>query len=134
MDIYSRNSRWKLYLAIAGVIIVLISMIYTNYLTDNLAKDERQRVELWEHAIDFGRNVDEEEVDYCDYTLNILVTQANRNIPVILLDDRGLISDAANNFGNITLEGYENLKNYVDNGQLLGAIKHENVHDVVEIN
>jgi len=31
--------------------------------------------------------------------------------------------DAANNNGNITLEGYANLKKYVDNGQLLGAIK-----------
>lgn len=33
--------------------------------------------------------------------------------------------DAANNLGNITLEGYTNLKKYVDSGQLLGAIKHE---------
>lgn len=33
--------------------------------------------------------------------------------------------DAANNFGNITLEGYNNLKKYVDNGQLLGAIRHD---------
>ena len=32
--------------------------------------------------------------------------------------------DAAANFGNITLEGYDNLKVYVDNGRLLGAIKH----------
>jgi len=32
---------------------------------------------------------------------------------------------AAANFGNITLEGYENLKTYVDNGQFLGSIKHE---------
>jgi hypothetical protein len=32
--------------------------------------------------------------------------------------------DAANNNGNITLEGYANLKQYVDSGQLLGAIKH----------
>ena len=33
--------------------------------------------------------------------------------------------DAANNFGNVTLEGYSNLKIYVDSGQLLGAIKWE---------
>ena len=32
--------------------------------------------------------------------------------------------DAANNFGNITLEGYSSLKKYVESGQLLGAIKH----------
>ncbi len=33
--------------------------------------------------------------------------------------------DAASNFGNITLEGYDNLKKYADSGQLLGAIKRE---------
>ena len=33
--------------------------------------------------------------------------------------------DAANNFGNITLEGYDNLKKYVDSGQLLGVIKRQ---------
>lgn len=32
---------------------------------------------------------------------------------------------AAQNFGNITLEGFDNLKKYVDNGQLLGAIRHD---------
>lgn len=33
--------------------------------------------------------------------------------------------DAAANFGNITLETYDDLKKYVDNGLLLGSIKHE---------
>lgn len=33
--------------------------------------------------------------------------------------------DAANNFGGITLEGFEQVKNYVNNNQLLGVIKHE---------
>ena len=33
--------------------------------------------------------------------------------------------DAASNNGNVTLEGYAQLKNYVDNGKLLGAIRHE---------
>lgn len=33
--------------------------------------------------------------------------------------------DAANNFGNITLEGYANLKKYADSGQLVGVVKHQ---------
>lgn len=32
---------------------------------------------------------------------------------------------AAANFGNITLEGYTQVKRYVDNGQLMGAVRHE---------
>ena len=33
--------------------------------------------------------------------------------------------DAANNFGGITLEGYDLLKRFVDDGSLLGGIRHE---------
>lgn len=33
--------------------------------------------------------------------------------------------DAANNFGGITLEGFDQLKIYVNNAQLIGVIKHE---------
>ncbi len=33
--------------------------------------------------------------------------------------------DEANNFGGVTLEGYDNLKGFVDNNQLLGVIRHE---------
>lgn len=32
---------------------------------------------------------------------------------------------AAANFGNISLEGYDNLRTYIDNGQFLGAIQHQ---------
>ena len=33
--------------------------------------------------------------------------------------------DAASNFGGITLEGFDQLKTYVNNNQLIGVIKHE---------
>ena len=33
--------------------------------------------------------------------------------------------DAVSNFGGITLEGYNQLKTYVNNNELLGVIKHE---------
>ena len=33
--------------------------------------------------------------------------------------------DAANNFGGITLEGFDQIKTFVNNNQLLGVIRHE---------
>lgn len=33
--------------------------------------------------------------------------------------------DAANNFGGVTLEGFEAVKIFADNGQLVGSIRHE---------
>lgn len=43
----------------------------------------------------------------------------------ILQNNCFVCHSAAANFGNITLEGYQNLKIRVDNGQLLGAIRHK---------
>ena len=43
-----------------------------------------------------------------------------------LLEDNCLVChSAAANFGNINLEGYDNVKKRVDDGLLIGAIRHE---------
>ena len=47
MDIYSRKSRWKLYLGVGGAIILLISLFYTRYLSQMLGEVERTKVENW---------------------------------------------------------------------------------------
>lgn len=53
-----------------------------------------------------------ENVTYSADVLPLIVTNCYR------------CHDAANNFGGVTLEGYDRLRTYVDNGQLLGAIRH----------
>lgn len=45
-------------------------------------------------------------------------------LPIIETDCFGCHSAAAN-FGNVTLEGYNNLLTYVNDGTLIGVIKHE---------
>lgn len=43
-----------------------------------------------------------------------------------ILQNRCLVCHSAGaNLGNVTLEGYNNLKVYVDNQRLLGAVRHE---------
>lgn len=95
MDIYSRKSKWKLYLAIAGVIIVIITMVYTNYLADKLAEEERRKVDNWVMALQTANEMDEEEV-LCDYTLHFAILKSNTSIPAIIVNDRGGIDDAIN--------------------------------------
>ena len=56
----------------------------------------------------------------CDTTN---VTYSATVLPILQQNCYVCHSAAANN-GNITLEGYTNLKRFVDNGQFLGAIKH----------
>ncbi|RMF23584.1 MAG: two-component sensor histidine kinase, partial [Bacteroidetes bacterium] len=45
MDIYARKSRWKWYLALGGLLIIAVSVVFTKYLTDKLAEEERKKVE-----------------------------------------------------------------------------------------
>lgn len=99
MSIYERKSRWKLYLGIAGAVIVLASMIYTNHLAGKLGDEERKRAEIWAMTMADFADFDEEDVGVCDNTLHLAIIKSNTNIPVIIVDDRGDIYDAAN-FGN----------------------------------
>jgi hypothetical protein len=52
------------------------------------------------------------------------ITYTTAVLPIIE-DNCYACHNASANFGNVTLEGHAQLKKYVDNGQLLGAIKHE---------
>lgn len=51
MSIYSRKHRWKLWLAVLAVIIVAVSLWYTNILVQKVANEERKKVELWADAV-----------------------------------------------------------------------------------
>ena len=59
MDIYTQKSRWKIYLAIAGILIVALSMAYTNYLADKLTIEERNKMDQWGLAQDMINDTDD---------------------------------------------------------------------------
>jgi signal transduction histidine kinase len=97
MDIYTRKSRWKWSLAIAGVVIVLISMLYTNYLTGQLAEEERKKVTHWLMALEsVSRPISNDCLNCGDFTLQTEILKANTTIPVILVSETGSIVDAFN--------------------------------------
>jgi two-component sensor histidine kinase len=96
MDIYSRKSLWKIYLAVAGVIIMLISLWYTNFLSNKLAEGERYRVQNYLLAQEQLNNDTE---DIGDLSLQLEILQNNKTIPVILTDERGNVLEGVN-FGS----------------------------------
>ncbi len=103
MDIYERKSRWKLYLAIAGIIVILISLLYTRNLASKLAEGETMKVELWINAIKAlatGANLEE------DVTSTHEITQIIDDIPLILVGDNGIIIDAKNFPKTLDDEGF----------------------------
>ncbi|MEL7118572.1 MAG: HAMP domain-containing sensor histidine kinase [Bacteroidota bacterium] len=103
MDIYSRKSRWKIYLAVAGVVIVLISLAYTTWLTNKLAAEERTKAELlveaWRTIYD-DENFDPNCEACADFTFYLKVINSNKTIPAIIVTD-----------GRITLNGVINFQN-----------------------
>jgi len=100
MNIYSRKSRWKLYLAIGGCLIVLLSTLYTSYLAKGIAYEEETKVANYLNAVtEVGKPLDEDCEDCMDYTFYTNIISSNKTIPVIIIDDRGNIdSQYAINF------------------------------------
>jgi len=92
MDIYAKKSRWKIYLAIGGIFIVVVSMFYTNYLARQIASDERKKSEQWLLAYE---HIEKSPVN-CDLTLAQNLLTSNTTIPTILLSDTERFIDAIN--------------------------------------
>jgi signal transduction histidine kinase len=51
LNIYSQKQRWKLLLFAAALVIIGLSLWYTNTLVNKIANDERKNVKLWADAI-----------------------------------------------------------------------------------
>ncbi|MEM1318738.1 MAG: HAMP domain-containing sensor histidine kinase [Bacteroidota bacterium] len=99
MDIYTRKSRWKIYLAIGGALIVGLSVLFTTHLANKLREEERKKVESWQIAVEkMTAPIDEEDLanDQCDITLHLKILESNTTIPAILVNDRGNIDFAVN--------------------------------------
>lgn len=96
MDIYAKKSRWKLYLGILGVLIVAISMFYTNYLVKQLEEEETKKVKIWGEAYRYLNDANASLET--DFSLNLAIIEANTSIPIILVNNGGGI-DAVRNFG-----------------------------------
>jgi two-component sensor histidine kinase len=114
MDIYTRKSWWKVYLAIAGIIIVAISVYYTKYLADNLKLEEQTKARNWANAMVLLNDMDEEDIALnCDVTLHTEIIQSNKSIPVIWVSETGSINGAIN-FGEEKDTNFVYLKSIVE--------------------
>lgn len=78
----------------AGVMIVA-SMLFSNKLANDLAQEERKKIELWAEAVRL-LTTDLEEGVQMDYALNFKVMDGNTNIPVVLADSKGTILETKN--------------------------------------
>jgi signal transduction histidine kinase len=105
MNIYALRSKWRFFLLICAVIIGVGSLLYTNYLVDELSVEERKKIEIWadayrmliesdmdeDHPNLYSRtteNPEESRVIWTDCNLDFYfrVIENNTTIPVIWVD------------------------------------------------
>jgi two-component sensor histidine kinase len=123
-DIYGKKVLWKWMLFLAGVAIVIASLVYTNSIVTKIAADERNNVAIWADAIqrkaalvnytnEFFRKIEIEErkrvelwaeamkrMIYADLDEELSfyqkIVHENTNIPVVLTDENLNIIAASN--------------------------------------
>ena len=100
MDIYLRKKRWKWFLFGAAILIVSISLYYTNILVDEIRHDERKNVEIWADAI-------HRKADLVNFT-NILFEQISneerRRVITLAEAQKRIITATANEDLNFFLD------------------------------
>ncbi len=97
MDIYSKKSRWKIFLAIGGLLIVAISMVYTNFLATKLMEDEEKKMIRYKLALESLEYNQNEELE-CDVSFQNDFLITNTTIPTIWISQAGVII-SGRNFG-----------------------------------
>ncbi len=88
MDIYSRRSRWKLLLALAALALLIITLVYSNYLAQKLAEGERNKAELFVNTIIEVENKANNDEDV-SYEADILEKFGSNDLPIIFERDNG---------------------------------------------
>ncbi len=103
-DIYSKKHRWKIVLALIGLVIVLITMVYSMYLAEKLAENEEQKVRLYVQAVTKMAESSEDpngSVQQFDEGLSLELSIAEEllsSIPVVLESETGEL--IGNGYGN----------------------------------
>lgn len=124
MDIYKRKTRIKLLIVFAAIGIAIISLLYTNFLAQKIAKEEEAKVRLWAEALQkradlinvtstlfkklannqrkeietwadaIERLVQTDNGDFLTYLSGIVT--GNDNIPALLTDEKNNIIESHN--------------------------------------
>jgi len=125
MNLYSNKQKWKIALLLAAIVLVAISLLFTNRIVNSVGSREKERVEQWADVIrkkaelinltnrtfDELRDRERQKVelwaratrelvrpssDDIDFTFVLDITKENTDIPVILLDNNNKLLSSKN--------------------------------------
>ncbi|MBK8670410.1 MAG: hypothetical protein IPN89_13555 [Saprospiraceae bacterium] len=93
MSIFSRNNYWKIILMVLGVGILVLTVLYSNFLASRLKSNEEKNILLYTEAIKrlFQPNPEEEGSSLCEenYIGFLELVRDSFPLPVIYEDDAG---------------------------------------------
>lgn len=87
-----RTGSLKIIIICVAVVIAIASLVVSQTLTDRMKQEERTKMEIWTSAMQIMSNADSD----ADMTLVLRVLNGNNTIPVVVVDDNGMIQDYRN--------------------------------------
>lgn len=95
-NIYDSRRIWKMVLVVVSLLLVAMFIYFSNNLVKDLAKQERERMEIWADATrEIVKQIESESNSDSSFPLRII--EGNHNIPVLLVDnENGTIAGQRN--------------------------------------
>lgn len=88
----NRQQQFKTAFVAAALLVAVTSLLVSEWLANDLAAEEYKRMELWSDALHTLNNADQNT----DLSLVLHVLEDNNNIPVIVIDQDGNVTDHRN--------------------------------------
>ena len=88
IDLYARKKRWKIVLYIIAVVIVILSMYYTNNLVKRFAMQEQRQMTMWAEAV----QTHAELMNYTESFFNEVSNQENKRVELLAMAYRRFLA------------------------------------------
>ncbi|MBR4155988.1 MAG: HAMP domain-containing histidine kinase [Bacteroidales bacterium] len=91
-DLYAKKKRWKVALSIIAVVIVTLSMYYTNNLVKRFASQEQRQMAMWAEAV----QTHAELMNYTEVFFNEVSMQESKRVELLAMAYRRFLAATSN--------------------------------------
>ncbi|MEO5967056.1 MAG: HAMP domain-containing sensor histidine kinase [Ferruginibacter sp.] len=122
---------WRWALAIAAIIIVSVSIFYSNFLAKKIAEEEKIKIEQWVEAL---KDINDSNISETHLSSRIL-TENSKDIPMVAVTESGEILDYRNLDSSLAINDKNYLKNKLEEFKALNKpVIWNNPHNTSENN
>lgn len=89
---FSTIFNWRTWLSLIAIVIVVATVVFSNFLAGKIANEEKQKIELWVEAIKDAANPNTPQTNLATKVM----TEHNKDIPMILTNENDSIIDSYN--------------------------------------